>query len=265
MRSPGSAFDLREALCEEVRGAIQALEGGDGGKKAVHAARVRLKRARALARVGHAFAPGLAAVFNDSARAIMSSLAEARNLAALAKAARAAGQTLQETRREDVRGGMRRARGRARAGRAHRLRRGQCRAARSIGAGPGLARSIPSTDWSRGPARGATGAQGVAQGPFQPRPGRETARMAPAREGPALCRSALGRGLATCKAAAPPRQQETRQGARARARFGAPGRQAGGPVGAGRGSKRRRRGADGAGARAQAPNEPGAADCSAVA
>jgi hypothetical protein len=88
MRSPGSAFDLREALCEEVRGAIQALESGDGAKKAVHAARVRLKRARALARVGHAFAPGLAAVFNDSARAIMGSLAEARDLAALAKAAR---------------------------------------------------------------------------------------------------------------------------------------------------------------------------------
>ena len=88
MRSPGAAFDLREALCEEVRGAIQALEGGDGKKKAVHAARVRLKRARALARVGHAFAPGLAAVFNDSARAIMGSLAEARNRAALAKTAR---------------------------------------------------------------------------------------------------------------------------------------------------------------------------------
>lgn len=88
MRSPGSPFDLREALSEEVRGAIQALEGNDGKPKTVHAARVRLKRARALARVGHAFAPGLAGVFNDAARGIMGSLAEARNLAALAKTAR---------------------------------------------------------------------------------------------------------------------------------------------------------------------------------
>src|SRR6185295_8079666 len=88
MRSPGSPFDLREALSEEVRAAIQALEGSDGKPKAVHAARVRLKRARSLARVGHAFAPGLAGVFNDSARAIMGSLAEERNLAALAKTAR---------------------------------------------------------------------------------------------------------------------------------------------------------------------------------
>jgi len=49
---------------------------------------VRLKRARSLARVGHTFAPGLSAVFNDSARSIMRSLAEARNLTALAKTSR---------------------------------------------------------------------------------------------------------------------------------------------------------------------------------
>jgi len=88
MRSPGSPFDLRAALSEEVRAAIQSLEGSDGKPKAVHAARVRLKRARALARVGHAFAPGLAGVFNDSARAIMGSLGEVRNQAVLAKTAR---------------------------------------------------------------------------------------------------------------------------------------------------------------------------------
>jgi CHAD domain-containing protein len=87
MRSPGSTFDLRAALSDEVHGALSALEKGDD-QKTVHACRVRLKRARSLARVGHAFAPGLSAVFNDSARGIMRSLAEARNLGALAKAAR---------------------------------------------------------------------------------------------------------------------------------------------------------------------------------
>ncbi|MBS0384058.1 MAG: CHAD domain-containing protein, partial [Proteobacteria bacterium] len=86
MRSPGASFDIRAALSEEVRAAAAALD--DGASGAIHACRVRLKRAQALARVGHAFAPGLAAVFNNSARAIMDSLAEARNLAALSKAAR---------------------------------------------------------------------------------------------------------------------------------------------------------------------------------
>jgi len=87
MRSPGSTFDLRASLSEEVRGAIGELEGG-GDAKAVHACRVRLKRARSLARVGHTFAPGLSAVFNDSARGIMGSLADARNLSALARSSR---------------------------------------------------------------------------------------------------------------------------------------------------------------------------------
>ncbi|MBI3438606.1 MAG: CHAD domain-containing protein, partial [Proteobacteria bacterium] len=88
MRSPSSNFDLRTALSDEVRGALAELEHNNGSGKAIHACRVRLKRARSLARVGYAFAPGLSAVFNDSARGIMRSLAEARNLAALAKAAR---------------------------------------------------------------------------------------------------------------------------------------------------------------------------------
>lgn len=85
MRSPSSTFDLRAALCEEVNEAIAAL---DRDAKAVHACRVKLKRARALARIGHVFAPGMAAVFNDTAREIMHELAIARNLAALSKAAR---------------------------------------------------------------------------------------------------------------------------------------------------------------------------------
>lgn len=89
MRSPGSTFDLRAALSEQVRAALSEVENADDRVDAVHACRVRLKRARSLARVGHTFAPGLSAVFNDSARGIMRLLAEAQNLAALAKAARA--------------------------------------------------------------------------------------------------------------------------------------------------------------------------------
>jgi len=88
MRSPGSTFDLRAALSEEVRGALAEVENGGNGPEAVHACRVRLKRARSLARVGHTFAPGLSAVFNDSARGIMRALAEARNFAALEKTSR---------------------------------------------------------------------------------------------------------------------------------------------------------------------------------
>ena len=87
MRSPGPAFDLRAALSRELRGAANALDAGDK-PKAIHQARVRLKRARALARVGHACAPGLSNVFNDSARAVMRTLAQVRDLAALAESAR---------------------------------------------------------------------------------------------------------------------------------------------------------------------------------
>jgi len=90
MRSPGPAFDLRAALSEELRGAIAELDASGGKPKGVHRCRVRLKRARALARVGRACAPGLAAVFNDSARTAMRTLAQARDLAALSEVARAA-------------------------------------------------------------------------------------------------------------------------------------------------------------------------------
>lgn len=88
MRSPGPAFDLRAALSHELRDAIEELEHSAGNAKAVHRCRVRVKRARALARVGRACAPGLSAVFNDSARAVMRTLAQARDLVALAEAAR---------------------------------------------------------------------------------------------------------------------------------------------------------------------------------
>ena len=90
MRSPGPAFDLRAALSEELRGAIDELESATLKAKAVHHCRVRIKRARALARIGRACAPGLSSVFVDSARALMRNLALARDPAALSEAARIA-------------------------------------------------------------------------------------------------------------------------------------------------------------------------------
>jgi hypothetical protein len=93
MRSPGPVFDLRAALTEEMRAAAEALAQSDGRKKGVHRCRVRIKRARALARIGAASAPGLASVFNDSARTVMRILAEARDLAALSDAAQSIAET----------------------------------------------------------------------------------------------------------------------------------------------------------------------------
>jgi hypothetical protein len=89
MRSPGAAFDLRAALTQELSAAIEELNTSTPHPRAVHQCRVRLKRARALARVGKAGAPGLSTVFNDSARAVMHELAPSRDLTALAEAARA--------------------------------------------------------------------------------------------------------------------------------------------------------------------------------
>lgn len=90
MRSPGPAFDLRAALTDELRAAIDELETVQSDPKAVHRCRVRIKRARALARVGRACAPGLSSVFVDSARALMRNLALSRDPAALSEAARSA-------------------------------------------------------------------------------------------------------------------------------------------------------------------------------
>lgn len=87
MRSPGPAFDLRAALTDELRGAIEELDVIQSDPKAVHRCRVRVKRARALARIGRACAPGLSTVFIDSARALMRNLALARDPAALCEAA----------------------------------------------------------------------------------------------------------------------------------------------------------------------------------
>jgi hypothetical protein len=89
MRSPAPAFDLREALSQELQAALDELDQSEGRPRGVHRCRVRIKRARALARVGRTCAPGLSSVFNDSARQVMRTLGRARDLAALADAARA--------------------------------------------------------------------------------------------------------------------------------------------------------------------------------
>ena len=79
MRSPGAAFDLRGALVEEVQSAAEIFESNPTKPKAIHRCRVALKRARALAAVGRASAPGLAEVFNDFTRTIMRTLGRARD------------------------------------------------------------------------------------------------------------------------------------------------------------------------------------------
>jgi CHAD domain-containing protein len=88
MRSPGAAFELRAALSDEIRGAMHELNSAEASAKALHRCRLHLKRARALARVGRSVAPGLSAVFNESARGVMHILAQARDLTALSSAAR---------------------------------------------------------------------------------------------------------------------------------------------------------------------------------
>jgi len=86
MRSPAAAFDLRGALVRELTAASDALESA--GARAVHQCRVRLKRALALGELGRTVAPGLAVVFNDTAREVMRLLREAREPAGLAEASR---------------------------------------------------------------------------------------------------------------------------------------------------------------------------------
>lgn len=88
MRSPGATFDLRAALSEEIRAAINALDADPARRKSVRRCRLHLKRARALARVGHACAPGLAAVFNESARSVSRTLAQAHDMTAISDTAR---------------------------------------------------------------------------------------------------------------------------------------------------------------------------------
>lgn len=90
LRPSGPSFDLRAAMSQELRDAFTALAAANDDSAALHRCRVHVKRARALARVGHACAPGLSSVFNDTARTLMRQLAHARDLAALGEAARAA-------------------------------------------------------------------------------------------------------------------------------------------------------------------------------
>lgn len=88
MRSPGQPFDVRAALSAELRAAQAALIDAPVDAKAVHQVRVHLKRARALALVGADAAPGLQALFDESARNAMRALAQARTFAALADTSR---------------------------------------------------------------------------------------------------------------------------------------------------------------------------------
>jgi hypothetical protein len=89
MRSPAPAFDLRTTLARELTDALGQLDKAALSGRAVHRCRVHIKRARAVARVGKVCAPGLAAVFNESARATMRTLANARAATALSEAAQA--------------------------------------------------------------------------------------------------------------------------------------------------------------------------------
>ncbi len=91
MRSP-LGFDLRGALLDELYAAAATLDAAANEPVGVHRCRVHLKRARALSRVGQQWAPGLAKVFNQTARAAMGALAHRRDAAALVEAAAFAAQ-----------------------------------------------------------------------------------------------------------------------------------------------------------------------------
>jgi hypothetical protein len=80
-------------MTQELNAAMEDLDAPVSRAKAVHRCRVHLKRARALGKVGQAVAPGLAAVFDDSARMVMRQLTESRDLAAHADAARMLAET----------------------------------------------------------------------------------------------------------------------------------------------------------------------------
>lgn len=88
MRSPGAAFDLRSALVEEVRNAVEIFESNPTKPKTIHRCRIALKRARALGEVGNVSAPGLADIFDESARGIMRTLGNARDNWVLERSAR---------------------------------------------------------------------------------------------------------------------------------------------------------------------------------
>lgn len=81
------AFDLRGALRSELTAARSALRHDDP-TYAVHQGRVRLKRIRALARLCMAKDRAAAKTLNAAARAAMTGLSDARDLAALEAVAR---------------------------------------------------------------------------------------------------------------------------------------------------------------------------------
>ncbi len=81
---------MRAALTDELRIAMEQLESATLDARAVHQCRVRVKRARALARLGSVSAPGLSSVFVDSARGLMRNLALSRDTDALGEAAKSA-------------------------------------------------------------------------------------------------------------------------------------------------------------------------------
>lgn len=87
MRSPGPSFDIRAALTDQM-GAAREVLGAPLTPQAAHAGRLHLKRARAIAQIGAIGAPGLAAVFDETARGALHALAPVRELAALAATAR---------------------------------------------------------------------------------------------------------------------------------------------------------------------------------
>jgi hypothetical protein len=75
-------------MTRELNEALEELNPSNDEPKALHRCRVRLKRARALGQVGKPVAPGLAAVFAESARTVARQLGRARASAALAETAR---------------------------------------------------------------------------------------------------------------------------------------------------------------------------------
>lgn len=81
-RAAATGLDLRRALMAELR-AAEAAFTTLAPDRALHAGRVRLKRARALARIAIHAAPWTARRLNRGAREIMRSLSAARDLDAL--------------------------------------------------------------------------------------------------------------------------------------------------------------------------------------
>ncbi len=88
MRSPAPLFDLKALLTQEVHDALARLSAPRLDAEAIHKGRVHVKRARALARIGAAAAPGLSLVFDSAAQGVMHLLEGARDAAALSECAR---------------------------------------------------------------------------------------------------------------------------------------------------------------------------------